>query len=199
MKKTGRPKGKSPRTSIQIENDRVFIAEKYLQGWTQQKIADHLEIPQQCVSDELKTIRKRWLESSIRDFDEAKSRELARIDLLEKEAWEAWEKSKLPKTTKTHKRGQTPKGDINEITDKVEEREGNKAFLDVIDRCILRRCTILGIDAEIKFQDINLAIATAVRAGFKVEAPRDEINQDNAIAVNGEAVDTDRDSDKSEE
>lgn len=198
MKKAGRPKGKSPRTPIQIERDRVTIAEKYLQGWSQQRIGQEMGLTQQVVSEELKVIRKRWLESSIRDFDEAKSIELAKIDLLEREAWEAWQNSKKPKLTKTTKQGTTPKGDIDETTEKVEEREGNKAFMDVVDRCVLRRCAILGIDAEIKFQDINLAIATVVKAGFKVEAPNESITEDN-FTSDAESNNTDNNNGESEE
>jgi hypothetical protein len=50
-------------------------------------------VTQGQVSCDLKAVRKAWLESSIRDFDELKAQELAKLDHLEATAWENFERS----------------------------------------------------------------------------------------------------------
>jgi hypothetical protein len=176
------------RSPDQVEKDRVELIRRYLQGETQQAIADSLGVSQGQIAYDLKIIRGRWLESMLRDFDELKSEQLAKIDLMESEAWSAWEKSKLPKITKSRKSASTPGGSIQEHVDKTEEREGNKVFLDIIDRCVLRRCAIIGIDAEIKYQDINQAIAAVVKAGYEVRSPIEESVPENEKSLGGEAL-----------
>ncbi len=165
------------RSPDQIEQDRVELTRRYLQGETQQEIADSMGLSQGQIAYDLKIIRQRWLDSMLRNFNELKSEQLAKIDLMESEAWAAWEKSKLPKITKSRKSASTPAGKINEEVDKTEEREWNKGFLDVIDRCVLRRCAIIGIDAEIKYQDLNQAIAAVIKAGYEVRSPIDDADE----------------------
>ncbi len=78
--------------------------------------------PQICY--DLKIIRKRWMESSVSDFNQRKAEELAKIDNVEREAWVAWT---------TSKGNQTPTGDPR--------------FLQNVQWCIQKRCKILGLDA----------------------------------------------------
>lgn len=158
------------RSSIQRENDLPKIAKQYLQGIPQARIAKELGISQPQICADLKVIRSRWRESSIRDFDVAKSEELAKIDLVETQAWEAWEESKKLKTTTTKKTGTTPKGDVDLIDRKAEKQVGNPVFLNVVMSCITKRCQIMGLDSELKAADLNAAIGAVIRAGFKVES-----------------------------
>lgn len=163
------------RTEDQRERDLEEIARLYLQGWSQRKIGEQLKISQQQVSYDLAEIRRRWLESSIRSFDEAKSRELAKIDHLEQQAWEGWNRTIGIKKKTSTKVGVNAKGPVDEETETLEELAGDPRFLQVVDTCIQRRCKILGIDAEIKALDLNAAIAATVRAGFIVTAPNEEV------------------------
>lgn len=82
---------------------RRVIASLYLRGMTQVEIGYSEElkranggvsVSQTLVSLELSALKKAWLESSLVDFNEAKARELARIDQLENAAWTEWERSK---------------------------------------------------------------------------------------------------------
>ena len=54
------------RTNIQIEDDRREIASLYLQGKTQQVIADRLHMTRQMVGYDLKAIQRRWREDTAR-------------------------------------------------------------------------------------------------------------------------------------
>ena len=92
------------RTLIQIEDDRREIASLYLQGKTQQAIAERLNMTRQMVGYDLKAIQRRWREDTSRNLDEDKARELAKLDELERTHWQAWEDSLEQFTTETTSR-----------------------------------------------------------------------------------------------
>src|SRR5215212_4552915 len=82
------------RSPDQVEADRAEIARRYLQGMTQAEIGAELGMTQQMVSYDLQVVRQRWRDAGLRDLDEAKTIELAKIDALELEYWDAWRASK---------------------------------------------------------------------------------------------------------
>lgn len=136
------------RTPTERENDLQRIAALYLKGKRQSDIAAELGVTQPQVSYDLKEIHKRWRESSLVDINEAKHRELARIDELERTYWEAWARSCEEKTkTRTKK---TLGGNATEASIEKDQMLGNPAFLAGVQWCIERRCKIFGIDAPIK-------------------------------------------------
>ena len=159
--------GRSP---AKREADLEIIASRYLKGETQASIGAALGLAQQTVSDDLRTIRSRWLESSIRDFDSAKSIELAKIDLVESEYWQQWERSKELKRTRKNEEGMSEKGELLKQTTIEEQRCGNPQYLAGVMVCIERRCRLLGLDSEIKYQDLTIAIGRVVQAGFNVQS-----------------------------
>lgn len=137
------------RRPIVRAEERAKVAELYKQGWYQVDIALELGISQPQVSYDLQVLKKQWLESGIMDINEAKARELSRLDRLEEMALEAWYDSREPKETLTDaddRLGST-------LTVKLEQRDGNPAFLSQIHDCIKKRCDILGLNA--KPADVN--------------------------------------------
>lgn len=91
------------RTETQREADRVRVASLYCQGLSHAAIAAEIGVTRQQITHDLKLIRQDWLDSSIRDFDEAKATELAKIDHLESIAWDAWFRSGGSHTILTEK------------------------------------------------------------------------------------------------
>lgn len=158
--------GRSP---DQKEHDLELTARMYLQGATQAAIAKHLGVTQQTVSNDLKEIRARWRESSIRDFDAIKEQELAKIDLVESQYWEQWEQSKKTKITTRNEDGMTEKGSILKEVTIAEEKCGDPRYLDGVMKCIERRCALLGLDSELKYQDLSIAIGRVIQAGYVVQ------------------------------
>ena len=69
----------------QREQRLADVARLYLEAVTQTAIGKQLGVSQQQISYDLKIVRQRWLESSIRNFDEARGHELAKIDCVERE------------------------------------------------------------------------------------------------------------------
>lgn len=125
----------------------------YLQGYTHAAIGREMGIAADTASKYIAEVRKSWLESSVRDFDTAKARELAKIDLLETTYWRAWEDSRRDKEV-VQVEDSTKGGAKGYI--RAEGQSGNPAFLDGVMKCIEKRCKILGLDAPTK--NINITI-----------------------------------------
>lgn len=138
------------RTKFQIEHDRRITQDMYLRGKTQADIADALGVTQQQISYDLKAIQQQWREDTTIDLDEAKQRELARIDLLEREYWDAWERSCDEFKVKTIRaKGANAEDAKNsaEQTMRTEPRNGDPRFLAGVQWCISERSKLLGIYA----------------------------------------------------
>jgi hypothetical protein len=124
-----------------IVQRRQKVADLYIQGWTQMEIAAHFDVGQTTISHDLIEIRTEWRKSAVRDFDEARERELRKLDRIEKEAWAAWERSQKPAQS----------AHINDETNQrrtkrhVKNQYGDPRFLEVVNRCIAARCALLGL------------------------------------------------------
>jgi hypothetical protein len=105
------------------------VAELYIQGWPQTRIAQELGVAQGTISTDVKALYEQWRASGVRDFDLARSIELEKLNLLEREAWEAWKRSCEPsESTKV-----TSTGENNRRAEKtVKQRVGDSRFLDQI-------------------------------------------------------------------
>jgi hypothetical protein len=169
------------RTKFERERDLARIPEMKLDGKDQTEIAAELGVSQGQVSYDEAIIKKRWRESSIVDWDEARGRELAELDILRREYREdldrylaAWEASKLERTRTRKETDGTKDRDGNLITKKAtietEKRDGNPAFLDGMIKCKQelvrlheRRCKLLGLDAPTKSEvEVTQPIAITI-------------------------------------
>lgn len=146
------------REHFQRESDYERITSLYLRGWRQVDIATELGLSQQQISYDLRTIQERWRKSTAINLDEAKQKELSRIDELEREFWAAWEASKTERTKARQEKG--AKGVITKASMEKEQRDGNPAFLNGVLSCIDRRCKLLGLDAPEKRQTWNVDLST---------------------------------------
>ena len=139
------------RSKAELIRDRRVLADLYLQGWTQTAIAAEIGMSQQTVSRDLKALHKQWVEAALMDLNEAKARELAKIDRLEREYWDAWERSCQDSETERVKQRKTEDGkEVREGVKVTKGQAGDASFLRGIQWCIERRCKILGIDAPDK-------------------------------------------------
>lgn len=153
----------STRKKTDVEARRRDVGRLYLSGKTQTEIAKEQDVTQATISRDLKALREQWLASALIDINEAKGRELAKIDALEVEYWEAWRRSigeQIRERTKAKGisiDGQA--GSPKQIEKTVQKFTliGDPRFLQGIERCIDKRCKILGLDApqivEVSWQD----------------------------------------------
>lgn len=120
---------------------RQKVAARYVRGEAQWQIARAFEVDQSTISRDLAAIRKEWLASAVRSMDEVKARELAKIDATEEQAWRAWTRSQEPaEVLRARINGGTS------TTEKVSKGQaGDPRFLEVILKCVEKRCQILGV------------------------------------------------------
>ncbi len=157
------------------EARQVKVAALYCRGYTQHEIGVQLGLSQAQVSKDLGAVRAEWLESRKASFDERTAVELAKIDHIEKVAWEAWERSCKPKElllSRTESVPQLPPREdglgpkrekvkgrvVGEPTPvvvlkTVEEKKltgqvGDDRFLGRVSWCIETRCKLLGLLKE---------------------------------------------------
>ena len=138
------------RTKFQIESDRQEMTTLYLHGMTQAKIAERMGVSRVQITYDLQVVQKQWRKSTTIDLDEAKRKELAKIDDLERTYWEAWEVSLGEREqTLTEQRNMGEQAQTRASIRK-ENRDGDPAFLAGVQWCIERRCKLLGLDAPVK-------------------------------------------------
>jgi len=139
----------------------------YLGGELQDDIAKVLKIDQSTVSRDLKALQAEWLKSALRDFDEMKAQELAKVDRLEREYWRGWERSceDAETTRQEGSKDDAGKAGIDKIVKTAKGQSGDPRFLQGVMTCIDRRCKILGIDAAVKMEHSGEVIIQRV-AGF---------------------------------
>lgn len=151
------------RTREQVQKDRAEVARRYLRGETQAEIAKIVGMTQQQISYDLKQIRKAWLDSSVMDFNESVSRQLARIDELERVHWQSWIDSggTITKTTtkgwgiaKKNEGSAKPKAKKVDQIVVTEEVVGDPRYLVGVQWCISERNKLLGLYAPTR-QDIT--------------------------------------------
>lgn len=142
------------RTPNQIANDRAIIADLYLRGWQQIRIAEHLTEQSQhdiiysldMVRRDLQEVRAQWRKSALIDFDAAKQEQLAKLDMMECQTWTQWLRScenYAKKTTGVDSRGTIDKTETG-------DQSGDPRYMNVLLSIIERRCKLLGLDAPQK-------------------------------------------------
>jgi len=164
----------------QREQRLADVARLYLQGDTQAAIGRQLGVTQPQICYDLRIVRQRWVESQIRDFDEARAIEIAKIDDIEREFRAAWERSKTAKQI-THSKRKEGACASSEASVRKEEQAGDPRFLDGAMKCIAKRCEILGLDAPKKTAFTN-SDGTTDYGPFLTEAER----RSRLLAVLGE-------------
>ena len=127
-----------------VNQRRQRVAELYLTGTLQSAIGQVLGISQQQVSHDLKIVQRQWLASSIRDFDTVKSEQLAKIDRIERAAWESFALSLKPReiTVQEAVEGEHP---TKKASIRKEGQAGDPRFLQIAQRCIDQRADLLGL------------------------------------------------------
>lgn len=142
------------RTEFEAERDRELIARLYLRGKSQQEITDELNtqyysndpISRQQISYDIRLIIDRWERSAVNHIEQRKAQELAKLNLVETAAWDGFEKSLQDREKRIT--GINARGSIDTTTQ--EGQAGDPRYLDIILKCVDKRCQILGLDAPTK-------------------------------------------------
>src|SRR5262245_443192 len=82
-----------PNRALEVARRRELVAQLFVEGTSASQIARQVGAPLRIVVRDLKRIAELWRKILDRDFATAKSQELAKVDRLERAAWEAWWRS----------------------------------------------------------------------------------------------------------
>lgn len=163
-------------TQAVIDERRQTIARLYVQGYTQFAIAKVVGLCQQTISTELVSIRKEWLESRLKTYDERMSKELTALDMQESALWEAWynsckqeiintitQKKVRPTRRKRKKNDPDESSDDLEITEEhsrtvTRQLHGDPRFMAEITKVRELRCKLMGLleDEPLQTPVINI-------------------------------------------
>jgi len=138
---------RNTRSRFQRESDRRTVTKLYLQGKTQSEIGEIVGVSRSQVGYDLAVVRKQWLKQTSIALEEHTAQQLAELGMVAGEAWAAWERSLSPREITIVE--QVDDGTRKAVIRK-EERDGSSSYLEIILRCIERRCRILGLDASLK-------------------------------------------------
>lgn len=111
-------------------------------GWSQTAIASRLKIPPCTVSRDLAAMRGYWRDFPIHDFENVRTEQLQKIDLIETEAWSAWEQSRQKKQSAVLTRGKA--GDQTRTS--LHDQFGDPRYLREIARCVAQRTEMIGVE-----------------------------------------------------
>ena len=128
---------------MRIQHRRTQVTELHVKNCRQAAIARELGVSQATISSDLKAIRKEWMESRVRNTDEAIEEGLKCLDAVEREAWDAWQRSQEPAATTRiiQKNGE------KRAEKTVRERSGDPRFLSILLNINERYCKLLGLDS----------------------------------------------------
>ena len=93
----------------------------------------------------LPILHAEWLASALVDISEAKSRELARLDDLERTYWAGWQRSQDPVEVINKRAVETHAGRRITVNTQSSDQVGDPRFLAGVGWCIEQRCKLLGI------------------------------------------------------
>ncbi len=142
---------------------RTRVAELSLQELTLREIGERLSISHQQAKRDIDHVRSEWRVARLDAFDEYRSRERGRLELVIKEAWAAWYRSLRPHSRKrleTDPIGGDPDPDDPEqkptpkplkmIMDEIiTEPDGDRGFLDTIRRTSESLRRLDGLDTPV--------------------------------------------------
>jgi len=134
------------RSSQHRAYQRRQVSSMYLAGRSQLDIATELNISQSTVSRDLKWLTQLWMKDAQANFDEARARELARINRLELEYWDAWQKSCEDYKEQEIQSSEKPDSKVLVKVAKTQKQNGDPRFLEGVRSCIDMRCRLLGLN-----------------------------------------------------
>ena len=141
-----------------------IVAPLWRKSWTLKEIREEVmkrlgleTYSIKCVHTDVQRLIKEWQEERLENTEDKITAELARIDLVIKEAWQMWEKSKQDYNSKRQMQEGKPRKDPNGhqisvdtikamMWDAEERGCGDPRYLDVILKALNQRCKLMGLD-----------------------------------------------------
>ena len=162
-------KGGPKRTPNQRERDLAILSELYLKGMSEFDMTEVISsqydftLSTRTIRNDKAELRKRWIESQIINFDEAKARELELIDKTIAACWIGWENSLRDEGYEITTEAEDDKLPGGEGTEPIKmksfkrtarraQRDGAIVWIEEIRKLSDQRAKILGLYEAEKFQ-----------------------------------------------
>ncbi|MBW4554084.1 MAG: hypothetical protein KME35_23725 [Aphanocapsa sp. GSE-SYN-MK-11-07L] len=145
------------RSQRQREQHYVEIAEMYLLGRSNQFIAESLSLSVSQVYRDLAVIEERWHQQAIAALQKYKGKELARLEMIQREAWASWQRSQEPKVIHKQEVVGSIEGGSGMVrqTTRTETAWGDPRYLDLALNAIQTEIKLLGLDKLPRNDDNN--------------------------------------------
>ena len=150
--------GGTRRTQVQKEADRTVIGRLSLEGLNAIEIAGQMELSVDTVRRDLKVVQKEWRSKMEEERKSLLAVEIAKLDNMEKAAWDAWHKSKEARKVQTSttemareaiaraiEENRAAKNGAVKTVLRSEGRDGNPVLLKLVFDCIRQRCLLHGL------------------------------------------------------
>jgi hypothetical protein len=174
-----KPDTANKRTKEQILEDRVKVAEMFVQSYSLRQIADEVckdrpyKLSHVQICQDIKAVVAQWKIDTSAFIDERMESDLMKLEKIENEAWLAWERSKGKRITKT----QSQTGGETTRVIKEEALVGDPKFLEVIRQVLQDRANLLGYMAPKKVDTTVSVSLTNKIAEMGADAIQNEVNR----------------------
>lgn len=202
------PRGKNVKALQQhnmIEQRLQIVAPLWRRNWTlmeiRAEVQKRLDLPTYSLSTchtDVRRLIKEWQSCRLKDTEAKITGELARLDLVIREAWEAWEKSKEDYHKKSQNQHGIPTMDQQGVVvgmktvkammiDSEERGYGDARYLAIVLKAMEQRCKLMGLDktvldvqagiqgsVEIRYIDAGVPCATSEEEVRRREGLNDE-------------------------
>ena len=166
------------------------VRKMFMQGHSFKLIGESLGIKSETVSGIIKNLRQEFRDSHSEEWEEHVKMQLARLDMIESEAWSAWEESKKGKDCYETRDYKDITADISKqivagagngqkfnFTVKSEKSKGNAQFLSTVLMCVRERSKLLGLE-QLNNMDTNVDNIPIISA--VVETAQDVVDMEKA-------------------
>jgi hypothetical protein len=138
------------RNALQREVDIAKIEELHLRGMTVSEISKELNLTRNQVDKDLDRIVRKYSESTLRNYNADLNRQLRKLDLLERTAWQflaGSEKDREITTTRqrTKEVDRAEEFSVREASRRTEQRDPDSRYMTVIQWCIAERNRLLSL------------------------------------------------------
>lgn len=136
------------RPTMQRESDLVLESELSAKGYPIHEIADRIGVSVSVVSEDLKIVRQRWLERMLGNAGDWVSAEVAKLDQVERAAWQSYERS------------------LRSTANAPDGRDGKAEYLEIVIRCSESRRKLMGLDSDRQLDMSEYLAVEAKRHGL---------------------------------
>ena len=144
-RKGGRALSKEVKEQLFLSERRLMVADLYyVKHKTQKDIAIELGVSVSTIEKDIKAIKEEYAMKRTIKVDKHRNLVRAKLDAVEKEAWEAWERS-IGKSKRVTKKKDASGAIVEEIIQE-DELVGDPRFLTQVQAAIDRRIRLDGLD-----------------------------------------------------